>query len=69
VLDKICKRISIEKPSLPIFTIHDSIITTRGNESYIQLVMKEELEKGIGKVPILAIEPLQKQNNQISIAA
>ena len=37
------KRISIEKPNLPIFTIHDSIATIQGNENYISDIIKEEV--------------------------
>lgn len=60
LLKKICKRISTERPFLPIFTIHDSIITTIGNETYVQDVMKDELEKAIGKAPQFSIEYWQK---------
>jgi hypothetical protein len=44
-LDVISKRISIEKPNLPIFTIHDSIVTTAGNEYYVMQVCLEEFKK------------------------
>lgn len=56
VLDIICKRISKEKKRLPIFTIHDSIITIKGYEDYLQAVMEEELQKFVGVPPILKIE-------------
>lgn len=56
ILSVICKRISKETPHIPIFTIHDSIVTTKGNEEYVQSVMKEELEKGIGIAPKFSIE-------------
>jgi hypothetical protein len=62
VLDRITKRIAKERPKLPIYTIHDSITTTVGNEEYVQNVMKEEIQKAIGIVPALSIEfwaPLQ----------
>ena len=52
----ISKRIAKERPTLPIFTIHDSIVTTEGNELYVQQIMKEELEKAIGFAPKFSIE-------------
>lgn len=52
----ISKRIAKERPTLPIFTIHDSIVTTEGNELYVQKVMLEELEKAIGFAPKFSIE-------------
>lgn len=56
VLDRICKRIASERPHLPIFTIHDSVITTEGNEDFVYSIMMEELTKGIGNKPTLKIE-------------
>jgi hypothetical protein len=56
VLDRIAKRIAHERPELPIFTIHDSVITTVGNESYIERIMKEEMERTLGIIPSLATE-------------
>ncbi len=35
-------RIAEERPDLPIFTIHDSIATTVGNEDYVSTVIQEE---------------------------
>ncbi len=57
VIEVITKRISKERPKLPIFTIHDSIATTAGNEDYVYQVMEEELEKFVGSKPSLRIEP------------
>jgi hypothetical protein len=56
VLQVITKRISRERPSLPIFTIHDSIVTTAGNEDYVQEIVKEELGKAVGFSPLLRVE-------------
>ena len=56
------KRISKERPTLPIFTIHDSIATTVGNEDYIQKVMQEELTKHIGHPPTLSVEYWTPEN-------
>jgi len=56
VLDRVSKRIANEMPDLPIFTIHDSVITTVGNEGYVETIMKEELTLCIGYEPQLKIE-------------
>ena len=56
LLKKICRRIALEKLSVVIFTIHDNIITTTGNEGYVQTVMREELEKSIGTAPQFSTE-------------
>lgn len=45
VIEVICRRIARERPDLPLFTIHDSIVTTQGNEQYVKSVMEEELER------------------------
>jgi hypothetical protein len=42
MIESVAMRISHERPELPIFTIHDSIATTAGNEEYVQTVIKEE---------------------------
>ncbi len=62
MLKVIAKRISIERPDLPIFTIHDSIVTTVGNEDYVHNVMKEELTKHIGCPPTLDIQYWTPEN-------
>lgn len=69
LLEKACCRIAKERPFLPIFTIHDSIITTVGNESYVQSVMKEELKRGIGYAPAFSVEYWQKENLGTAVAA
>ena len=56
LLNRVAKRIEIEEPSLPIFTIHDSIVTTKGNELYIQSIMLDEMCKAIGSIPKTTIE-------------
>ena len=45
VLDICCKRISEEYLHVPIFTIHDSILTTPEYEELVQSVMVEEGKK------------------------
>lgn len=62
IISTICKRIAKEKPELPIFTIHDSIITTAGNEAYIKQVMEDELTLAVGFTPLLRIEHWSPDN-------
>ncbi|KAA9349241.1 hypothetical protein [Larkinella humicola] len=60
-LNRIARRIAQERPDLPIFTIHDSIITTVGNDTYVEVIMREELEKAIGIRPFLKQEYWQEE--------
>ena len=53
VLEIICKRITKEHPSIPLFTVHDSIATTVGNEKIVRDIMHDELTKYIGLEPSL----------------
>lgn len=43
IVERSAKRIADEQPNLPIFTVHDSIATTKGNEEYIAHIIKEEI--------------------------
>ncbi|MES2431805.1 MAG: hypothetical protein V4556_12800 [Bacteroidota bacterium] len=61
ILERICQRINKEKPELPLFTIHDSIITTLGNEDYVKSIMEDELIKAIGIAPQFSIEFWQQE--------
>lgn len=62
ILDVICKRISVEKPELPIFTIHDSIVTTVGNEVFVSGIIEEEMSRIIGVPPKVSIEYWNPKN-------
>jgi hypothetical protein len=57
VLKRIAKRISRERPDVPIFTVHDSIVCPEGNEEYVKQVLSEEVIKAIGIRPSLRVEP------------
>jgi len=48
---RIIPRITREKEYLPIFTLHDSIATIKGNEDYVENVMREEFAKCLGFTP------------------
>ena len=57
ILNRICKRIWREgNQQIPIFTIHDSIVTTVGNEKFVAKIMDEELTECIGISPPLEVE-------------
>ena len=66
LLDVITRRISKDRSDLPIFTIHDSIVTTVGNERYVRQIMQEELMKAIGTLPQLAFEYWLPENVKFS---
>lgn len=53
IVNIIAKRISIEYPDAPIFTIHDSITTTDEYIDVVERIMTEELTKAIGYAPTL----------------
>lgn len=61
-LNKIVRRIANERPDIPIFTIHDSVSTTIGNEEYVKNVMIEETEKAIGIRPSIDITQWSPSN-------
>jgi hypothetical protein len=56
MIQNVAKRIAEEKPDLPIFTIHDSLATTVGNEEYVKLVIEEEVLKLTGLNVKLGLE-------------
>lgn len=56
MLDFVAARITKECPKLPIFTIHDSIVTTTGNEQYVSRIICEEMQRCIGVQPKLKLE-------------
>ncbi len=58
VIDVVCKTLSKQHPQIPFFTIHDNVITTKGNEGIVRDIMSLEIEKWIGYKPQLAFEDL-----------
>lgn len=51
----ICKRIKNERPELPVFTIHDSILTLPDSVEYVESVIMDEFRK-LGIKPTLTKE-------------
>jgi hypothetical protein len=56
LLHHVCARIAAEHKHIPIFTIHDSIVTTVGNEFIVEKIMRDELIGITGLCPTLKIE-------------
>ena len=56
VLDVVCKRVSDELPDAPLYTIHDSILTTSEYQHHVSHIMSDELFKIVGIKPILRLK-------------
>jgi hypothetical protein len=56
ILHTACKKIHDINPDIPIFTLHDSIITTEEYVEEVRMVMEEVLNNAIGFPPQLKIE-------------
>jgi hypothetical protein len=56
ILDQVVPRIEREFPGLTIWTIHDSIMTVRGEEGTIARMIREGAERGIGVAPTVDFE-------------
>lgn len=61
IIDVIAKRISKEYPNAPIYTIHDSISTTKQYVEPVKQIMYEELTKAIGYPPTFEVEEWNEQ--------
>lgn len=55
-LDLIAQRISREQPQLPIYTIHDSVVTLKSYEDYVSRVIQEECARVVGVPPTVSID-------------
>jgi len=58
ILDEVCPAILKDYPGMFLLTIHDSIITVKGQESIVIDYMTRILESRIGTKPGLKVEPL-----------
>lgn len=56
LLQRVCKTVLLKKRSAPVFTVHDSILTTPCNEELVMFVMTEVLEQHIGFKPRIVRE-------------
>ena len=66
MLDYVAKRISKECPSMPMFTIHDSIVCPFGEQGYVARVIQEEALKCIGSTPSVSVESWQEEKSKIA---
>lgn len=68
ILHRCCKRIWEEmNQQVPIFTIHDSIVTIPKYQNYIVHVMIEEFSRCIGVAPTLSIEKWEPTNLNLDL--
>lgn len=64
VLDVVCKKIGQISPDILMLTVHDNIITTKGNEQLVYKIFAEEIEAWIGAKPIISINDLTTNAEQ-----
>lgn len=62
LLKVICKKIAKERPDVPTFTIHDSIVTTEENQAYVTEVIRQVLTEKVGFPPTLKPEEWRIEN-------
>ncbi len=60
ILHKACKKIYDINPEIPMFTLHDSIITTSQYQSIVNCIMSEVLTEAIGFPPKFKIEKWER---------
>jgi len=56
MINKVVRRIAIEKPNIFVSTIHDSILTTIDNQDYIKNLIQEEFRNQFNLIPSIKIE-------------
>lgn len=59
-LNSICKEMEERHPEIPIFPIHDCIVTTEGCMDNLKEVMNDVILKMIGEEPIIKYEPFKE---------
>jgi hypothetical protein len=56
ILHGVCKIVAENNPDIPLFTIHDSIITTEKNVPYVHQIMRDVIKEAVGNEPMIKIE-------------
>jgi hypothetical protein len=56
VINRVCRRLMTEHPAAPVFTIHDSVLTTAEYQADVGRIVRQEFAS-LGLVPSLHIEP------------
>ena len=62
VINTVCRRLMMEHPEIPVFTIHDSILTTPEHVEYVTGVFQDEFWE-LGIAPRLQVTNYQRSNN------
>lgn len=58
VINNVCRRLMNEEPDVPVFTIHDSLLTTKLHVELVQSIVLQEFEN-LGLTPTLHIKQYQ----------
>jgi len=66
IIGFVCKRMQAEYPDIPIFILHDCIVTTEGNELLVKEVMKQGIQEFIGYAPKFDVKYWSGYNELIS---
>ena len=62
MLEVVAKKMRKLHPKVPLFTIHDSIVTTAANQLLVEQVMREAFTDYVGVPPTLATETLAPEH-------
>ena len=66
VLEVVCKHLHKSLKSIPLFTIHDSIVTTKEHVDVVESMIKDVLTDSVSFPPKLAIEYWQGRDEDVS---
>lgn len=55
-IGRVCRRIKAERPSLPLATVHDSLVTTEEHIGLVTAIALDEFKK-LGVIPLFKLEP------------
>ncbi|WP_232058298.1 hypothetical protein [Nibribacter ruber] len=69
LLTKVCGRIKRERQAVPLFTVHDSILSTEPNKAYLQKVVTEECMRLTGYMPRIEVTLLHPHKLEITLRA
>jgi len=64
-IQRIIKRITNENPKLPVYAIHDNIVTVRGHEGFVEHIMTDELFQATGVTPKFGREYWNSDNPKL----
>ena len=65
LLDRVAKEVSSKLGLIPMFTIHDSILTLEGHAEPVKRIMIEQIEKFTGHEPKVEIKVSKVESNEI----